>query len=84
MPTPSFSHATRPMHRVTLTLPSIYVSFSFPYVYDVLIRPLLIRTSLLESRPMVALDRVANQTPEDQFQEGEHVWLEAKNLALPY
>ena len=31
-----------------------------------------------------ALNRVADQTPEDQFQEGERVWLEAKNLALPY
>jgi hypothetical protein len=27
---------------------------------------------------------VANKTPEDQFRPGDQVWLEAKNLALPY
>jgi hypothetical protein len=27
---------------------------------------------------------VANKTPEDQFWPGDQVWLEAKNLALPY
>ena len=31
-----------------------------------------------------ALDRAAERTPEDQFKEGDQVWLEAKNLALPY
>ena len=31
-----------------------------------------------------ALDRAARHMPEDQFKEGEQVWLEAKNLALPY
>src|SRR6267154_971727 len=31
-----------------------------------------------------ALDRVADQTPEDQFRVRDQVWLEAKNLALPY
>ena len=31
-----------------------------------------------------ALTRVANDVPEDQFHPGDHVWLEAKNLALPY
>ena len=31
-----------------------------------------------------ALDRAAEHTPEDQFREGDQVWLEARNLALPY
>jgi hypothetical protein len=31
-----------------------------------------------------ALDRVAQETPKAQFKEGDQVWLEAKNLALPY
>ena len=31
-----------------------------------------------------ALDRAAECTPEDQFKEGDQVWLEARNLALPY
>ena len=31
-----------------------------------------------------ALTRVADDVPEDQFHPGDHVWLKAKNLALPY
>jgi hypothetical protein len=31
-----------------------------------------------------ALQKMASRTPEDQFQSGDQVWLEAKNLALPY
>ena len=31
-----------------------------------------------------ALTRVADDIPEDQFHPGDRVWLEARNLALPY
>ena len=31
-----------------------------------------------------ALTRIADDIPEDQFHPGDRVWLEAKNLALPY
>ena len=31
-----------------------------------------------------ALNRVAGKAPEDQFRQNEKVWLEGKNLALPY
>lgn len=31
-----------------------------------------------------ALNRVASKTPEDQFHVNERVWLEGRNLALPY
>ena len=31
-----------------------------------------------------ALNRVAGEVPEDQFRRNERVWLEGKNLALPY
>ena len=31
-----------------------------------------------------ALNRMAGRTPEDQFHPNEKVWLEGKNLALPY
>jgi hypothetical protein len=31
-----------------------------------------------------ALDKIAEHTPEDQFKLGDHVWLEAKHLTLPY
>ena len=31
-----------------------------------------------------ALDRAAERTPKDQFKKGDQVWLEARNLALPY
>jgi hypothetical protein len=31
-----------------------------------------------------ALQKMAGRTPEDQFQPGDQVWLEVKNLALPY
>src|SRR5882757_3533414 len=43
-------------------------------------------TQARESREQAqaALDRVADRTPEDQFKVGDQVWLEAKNLALPY
>ena len=44
----------------------------------------LTKAKAAREQAQAALDRVANQTPEDQFQEGERVWLEAKNLALPY
>ena len=30
------------------------------------------------------LNQVARKIPEDQFRVGEKVWLEGKNLALPY
>src|SRR5712691_9229179 len=36
------------------------------------------------AQAQAAIDRVANKTPEDQFGEGDTVWLEAKNLTLPY
>jgi hypothetical protein len=32
----------------------------------------------------MALNRVADLVPKDQYQIHEKVWLEAKNLALPY
>ena len=32
----------------------------------------------------MALDQVVEHTPMDQFKVGAQVWLEAKNLALPY
>jgi hypothetical protein len=32
----------------------------------------------------MVLQKVAGKTPEDQFKTGDQVWLEAKNLALPY
>ena len=44
----------------------------------------LAKAKAAREQAQAALDRVADQTPEDQFQEGERVWLEAKNLALPY
>ena len=44
----------------------------------------LAKARAAREQAQTALDRVADQTPEDQFQEGERVWLEAKNLALPY
>ena len=39
-----------------------------------------------EAREMVraAINRWASQTPDSQFKTGNRVWLEAKNLALPY
>ena len=30
------------------------------------------------------MNKITYQTPEDQFQTGDKVWLEGKNLALPY
>jgi hypothetical protein len=36
------------------------------------------------AQAQAAIDRVANKTPEDQFRVGDLVWLEAKNLNLPY
>ena len=44
----------------------------------------LAKAKAAREQAQAALDRVADQTPADQFQEGERVWLEAKNLALPY
>ena len=44
----------------------------------------LAKAKAAREQAQAALDCVADQTPEDQFQEGERVWLEAKNLALPY
>ena len=44
----------------------------------------LAQAKIAREQAQTALDRVADQTPEDQFQEGECIWLEAKNLALPY
>ena len=44
----------------------------------------LAKAKAAREQAQAALDRVADQTPEDQFQEGERIWLEAKNLALPY
>ena len=44
----------------------------------------LAKAKTAREQAQAALDRVADQTPKDQFQEGERVWLEAKNLALPY
>jgi len=32
----------------------------------------------------MALDWIADRTPKDQFRVGDQVWLEVKNLALPY
>ena len=43
----------------------------------------LAKAKIAQEQAQTALDRVADQTPEDQFQEGEHIWLEAKNLAPP-
>jgi hypothetical protein len=31
-----------------------------------------------------AINRTAHQTPPPQFKAGQEVWLEAKNLQLPY
>ena len=44
----------------------------------------LTKAKAAREQAQAALDHVVDQTPEDQFQEGERVWLEAKNLALPY
>ena len=44
----------------------------------------LAKAKAAREQAQTALDRVVDQTPEDQFQKGERVWLEAKNLALPY
>ena len=32
----------------------------------------------------MALNRLANLVPKDQYQVNEKVWLDAKNLSLPY
>jgi hypothetical protein len=43
-----------------------------------------IQASRSREQAQAALDRVADRTPESQFKKGDRVWLEAKNLALPY
>ena len=44
----------------------------------------LAKAKITQEQAQAALDWIVGQTPEDQFQEGECIWLEAKNLALPY
>jgi hypothetical protein len=43
-----------------------------------------VQASRSREQAQVALDRVAERTPKSQFKKGDCVWLEAKNLALPY
>jgi len=43
-----------------------------------------IQAQQYHKQAQAALDQVAEHTPADQFKVGAQVWLEAKNLALPY
>jgi hypothetical protein len=43
-----------------------------------------IQASRSREQAQAALDQVADRTPEGQFKKGDRIWLEAKNLTLPY